>query len=322
MSVSRNTTWKTWIAWAENIALVFIISFAFYTTLPVKTTQTLFVPQGSIQNIISQLTKKGYALSKIDTYILRLIGTPKSGWVYIGENELNRIDFLYKLTNAKAMIHKVTLIPGETSELFFDALSQKLQLDKSKLHEYYQEFSSYPESGIYADTYHVPYGIKEKHLMHFLIRESEKKYKSISEKIYGNYNQKQWQKVLIIASIIQKEAANNQEMPLVSSVIYNRLKKGMRLQMDGTLNYGKYSHIKVTPERIRTDESTFNTYKHKGLPPSPIGAVSLSAITAAIKPAKTNYLYFMKNDKGVHDFTDTLNKHRKNIKKSNKKPNI
>jgi len=274
------------------------------------------VPQGSIGNIISQLTKKGYALSKIDTYILRFIGTPKSGWVYIGENELNRIDFLYKLTNAKAMIHKVTLIPGETSELFFDALSQKLQLDKTKLQKYYHEFSTYPEAGIYADTYHVPYGIKEKHLMHFLIRESEKKYKKISEKIYGNYSQKQWKKVLIIASIIQKEAASNQEMPLVSSVIYNRLKKGMRLQMDGTLNYGKYSHIKVTPERIRTDESTFNTYKHKGLPPSPIGAVSLSAITAAIKPAKTDYLYFMKNDKGVHDFAKTFKKHRRNIQKA------
>ena len=285
-------------------------------TLPIKTTQTLFVPGGSIGNIISQLTKKGYALSKIDSYILRLIGTPKSGWVYIGENELNRIDFLYKLTNAKAMIHKVTLIPGETSELFFAALSEKLQLDKTKLQEYYKEFSSYPEAGVYADTYHVPYGIKEKHLMHFLVRESEKKYKGISEKIYGNYNQKQWQKVLIIASIIQKEAANNQEMPLVSSVIYNRLKKRMRLQMDGTLNYGKYSHIKVTPERIRTDKSSFNTYKHKGLPDSPIGAVSISAITAAIKPAKTDYLYFMKNDKGVHDFAKTFKKHRSNIRKA------
>ena len=50
----------------------------------------------------------------------------------------------------------------------------------------------------------------------------------------------------------------------------------MRLQMDGTLNYGKYSHVKVTPERIREDNSTFNTYKHKGLPSSPIGAVSIS----------------------------------------------
>ncbi len=281
-----------------------------------KTTQTLFIPQGSIRNIISQLTKKGYELSFLDGYILRFMGSPQSGWIHIGKNELNRIDFLYKLTNAKAVINKVTLIPGETSEIFFKTLAKELKLDADKLDKYYKEFSPYPEAGIYADTYYVPYGIKEKHLMSFLVRESEKKYKQFSEKIYGNYDQKQWLNVLVIASIIQKEAANNAEMPMVSSVIHNRLKKRMRLQMDGTLNYGKYSHIKVTPKRIKEDNSTFNTYKHKGLPASPIGAVSISAIKAAIKPAKSKHLYFMKNKKGTHDFTDTFKAHRKNIKKA------
>jgi len=304
------------MVWAENIAVVLIISFAFYTTIPLKTTQTLFVPQGSINTIISQLTKKGYELSVIDSYILRLLGSPQTGWIHIGKNELNRIDFLYKLTSAKAMIQKVTLIPGETSELFFEDLAKDLKLNKIKLKKYYHEFSSYPEAGIYADTYYVPHGIKEKHLMNFLILESEKKYKNFSEKIYGNYDKKQWLQVLIIASIIQKEAANNKEMPLVSSVIHNRLKKKMRLQMDGTLNYGKFSHIKVTPERIKTDTSTFNTYKHKGLPSSPIGAVSIAAIKAAIKPAKTTHLYFMKNKDGVHDFSDSFKAHRKNIRKA------
>lgn len=307
---------STWIAWTKNFLLVCIISLAFYTTLPVKTTQTLYIPKGSISSIITHLTQKGYALSKLDVYLLKALGTPKSGWIYIGENELNRIDFLYKLTNAKAMIHKITLIPGETSDIFFDTLVEELSLEKEKLQHYYREFSNYPEAGIYADTYHVPFGIEEKHLIHFLVRESEKKYQNISEKIYGMYDQKQWHRILTIASIIQKEAANEKEMSLVSSVIHNRLKKGMRLQMDGTLNYGKYSHVKVTPERIRMDESSFNTYKHKGLPPSPIGAVSLSAITAAIKPAKTDYLYFMKNKEGRHDFSKSFKRHRQNINKA------
>ena len=315
MSVLRNTRWKRWTVWAENIAVVLIIAFAFYTTIPLRTTQTLFIPQGSIHTIISQLTKKGYALSIVDSYTLRLLGTPQKGWIFIGKNQLNRIDFLHKLTSSKAMIHKVTLIPGETSALFFRSLAQTLKLDEKKLYKYYHQFSPYPEAGIYADTYFVPYGIKEKHLMHFLVRESEKKYRSISEKIYGNYNTKQWQKVLVIASIIQKEAANNQEMPRISSVIYNRLKKGMRLQMDGTLNYGIYSHVKVTPERIKSDESSFNTYRHKGLPPSPIGSVSITAIKAAIRPKNTKHLYFMRNKKGTHDFSDTFKAHRNNIRK-------
>lgn len=304
-----------WMAWTEKFILVFIISFAFYTTLPIKTTRTLLVPQGSISHIISQLTQKGYALSPIDTYILVFLGKPQSGWVDVGATSLNRIDFLYKLTTAKAKMEEITLIPGETTELFLASIAKELKLSKSKLEAYYKEFSHYPEAGIYADTYYVPYGISEKHLMYFLLDESSKKYKEISKKVYGNYREKKWLETLIIASIIQKEAANTEEMPLVSSVIYNRLNKNMALQMDGTLNYGPYSHIKVTPERIQNDTSRFNTYKYKGLPLSPVGAVSLDALKAAMKPAKTNYLYFMKNSQGVHDFTDTFKEHRQNIKK-------
>jgi UPF0755 protein len=168
-----------------------IISFAFYTTIPVKTTQTLLVPQGSIGHIITQLTKQGYALSPIDKYILVFMGQPQSGWVNIGANKLNRIDFLYKLTTAKAKMEKVTLIPGETTELFLDMLAKEHKLDRNKLSTYFKEFAQYPEAAIFADTYYVPYGITEKHLIYFLVNESEKRYKKLSKKIYGNYRKKE-----------------------------------------------------------------------------------------------------------------------------------
>ena len=286
--------------------------------MPIETQKTLQIPKGSIGSIISQLSKEGYDIGIIDSTILRFLGTPKSGWIDIGETTLNRIDFLYKLTSAKTMIHKITLIPGETSIIFFENIAKKLNLNASTLQTEYNNLSIYPEAGIYADTYHVPYGIKEKNLISFLLKVSNNKYQKLSNNAYGDYNTSKWLHTLIIASIIQKEAANTKEMPLISSVIYNRLKKNMRLQMDGTLNYGKYSHVKVTPERIKTDLSSFNTYKHKGLPKSPIGAVSFRAINAALNPSKTNYLYFMRNKDGVHDFTDTFKKHRKNIKKLSK----
>ena len=318
MTIIKNKLFriKPWITWIEDLILVCIIFFTFYLMIPIHTTKTLFVPKGSIVSIISQLNKKGYELSTIDKYILQYLGVPKTGWISIGKKELNRIDFLYKLTNSKAMIHKITLIPGETLALFFQDISSKLDLNQTKLHMHYSEFSDYKEAGIFSDTYHVPHGIKEKNLIQFLIRVSNTRYKKLAKKAYGDYNKAEWRKVLIIASIIQKEAANRKEMPLVSSVIYNRLKKKMRLQMDGTLNYGKYSHTKVTTQRIRNDLSSFNTYKHRGLPQSPIGSVSSASINAAIHPAKTNYLYFMKNKSGVHDFTNTFKKHRKNILKS------
>ena len=304
------------VEWAANILLFILISFIFYTTIPVKTTSTLFIPRGSVSNIITQLSKKGYALTPVDTYLLVMMGKPQSGWITVGRTSLNRIDFLHKLVTAKAQMVEVTLIPGETTLIFLRDTGAELSLDPAKLRKYYDRYSSYKEAGIYANTYYVPLGIREKHLIIFLTSQTDKKYRQLSNKVYGTYDEVNWNHLLTIASIIQKEAASREEMPLVSSVIYNRLRKKMALQMDGSLNYGEYSHCKITPERIQNDKSRFNTYKYKGLPPYPVCAVSFDAIRAAIKPAKTDYLYFMKNSSGTHDFSKTFKKHRENIKKA------
>jgi UPF0755 protein len=258
----------------------------------------------------------GYRVSFIDNIILSIMGKIHKGELRLKKKFAGRIDFLYQLTNAKPPLLKITLIPGETSEIFFALVAKKLDINETKLLQAYKKYSKYPEAGISADTYFVPKNMNEEKLIRFLLASSERKYKNLAIKAYGDYNQTQWHKTLTIASIIQKEAASNEEMPLIASVIYNRLKKKMRLQMDGTLNYGKYSHTKVTPKRIKTDTSTFNTYKHKGLPTSPIGSVSIYAINASIYPKKTEYIYFMRNKDGVHDFTKTFKQHRKNIQKA------
>ena len=263
---------------------------------------------GFIDQIILSSMRKNYHISL------------KEGIVRWKKTLLNRIDFLYTLTKAKippkkANLLKITLIPGETTEIFLENVALKIDINKTKLLKAYHTYAKYPEAAISADTYLVPKKMNEKKLIKFLLASSERKYSKLAKDAFNDYNQTQWKRILTIASIVQKEAANNKEMPLVASVIYNRLKKNMRLQMDGTLNYGKYSHVKVTPTRIHNDTSTFNTYKHRGLPASPIGSVSKTAIEAAIHPAKSTYLYFMRNKDGVHDFTDTFKKHRKNIRK-------
>jgi UPF0755 protein len=312
------------MVWAELTVTAFIISFAFYLSTPISlkmvhTEKNITVHRGDTANsIISQLSKEGYDLGILDRVVLALITkvSPLNiGQTQFKETSPTRIDFLYKLTKAKNTLLKLILIPGETSEIFLTQIAQKLDINKTKLFKAFRNQAKYPEAAIAADTYFAPKHMNEANLMRFLLKSSQKKYKKLSTDAFGNYRQNKWHRVLTIASIIQKEAANNKEMPIVASVIYNRLKKKMKLQMDGTLNYGKYSHLKVTPQRIRTDLSSFNTYKNKGLPNSPIGAVSNHAIKAAINPAKTNYLFFMRNKDGVHDFTDTYRKHRKNIKK-------
>lgn len=224
------------------------------------------------------------------------------------------MDFLYKLTTSKAALKTITLIPGETSYIFLKQLAKKFNLNEEKLKKVYNEYAYKADGNILADTYSLPIGMKEDYLILYLLSTTNKRYESLSKKIFGLYDKKKWYYYLSLASVIQKEAASKNEMPIVSSVVHNRLKKGMRLQMDGTLNYGKYSHVKVTAKRIREDFSSYNTYKSKGLPKNPVCAVDLNAIKAAIFPVKSKYLYFVKDNKtGLHIFAKTYKEHVNNI---------
>lgn len=253
-------------------------------------------------------------ISKLDALLLRVIGSPQSGWINMGTRYNTKADFLYKLTHAKAALQNVTLIPGETTYIFLRQLATTLDLNIDILEEEFYKQAPWKEGAFMPNTYKIPLGISEKELITLLLKVSLSKIKSISIKIFGTYNETKWLHYLSIASIVQKESANKEEMPIVSSVIHNRIKKGMKLQMDGTLNYGKYSHIKITPKRIREDKTLYNTYKYKGIPSLPVCNVSLDAIEAAIFPAKTNYLYFMKNKNNLHDFTCNYSTHLLNIK--------
>jgi len=308
----------TIIEYVIEIVLIIFLSFIYYLVQPIKTPKVLYIPKGSINQIITQLQKRNYDVCKLDAFILCFIGTPQSGWINMGTSYNTKADFLYKLTTAKAALRNITLIPGETSYVFLDQLAKNLGLDRQKLQEEFQKQSPLKEGIFVPNTYRIPRGLSEKELITLLLGVSQKKMKAMSNKIFGSYNEKKWFRYVTIASIIQKESANNKEMPIVSSVIYNRLKKGMKLQMDGTLNYGKYSHIKVTPQRIRNDKSLYNTYLHKGIPSQPVCNVSQEAIMAAIFPAQTNYLYFMKSKKGTHDFTCNYSTHLRNIKRATK----
>ena len=234
-------------------------------------------------------------------------------------NTNTKADFLYKLSHAKAALQNVMLIPGETTYVFLRIMAKELHLDAKKLEQEYKQQAKYPEGMFVPDTYKIPIGITEEEIISLLLKVSHDRMKSYAIRIFGKYNEVKWFQYVAIASIIQKESANTKEMPIVSSVIYNRVKKGMKLQMDGTLNYGKYSHVKVTPQRIKRDRSIYNTYIHKGVPRVPVCNVSFDAIRAAIFPKKTDYLYFMKNEKGVHDFSRYYSTHLRNIRRATKR---
>jgi len=278
-----------------------------------RTSKVLYIPQGSIHKIITHLHLSNPEISRVDAFLLRFIGRPQHGWIDMQQTEMTHADFLFRLTTSKAAMKPVTLVPGETTYVFLKLLADSYGLDHAKLMKIYSSQSPFKEGALVPDTYQLPIGITEEEAVSLLLRYSDEKRRTWSEKIFGLYNEKKWLHYITIASVIQKEAANTEEMPLVSSVIANRLAKGMKLQMDGTLNYGAYSHETITAKRIRTDTSEYNTYLHSGLPADPVCNVGFDAIKAAIFPAKTEYLYFTKGADGKHKFARYYSTHIHNI---------
>lgn len=282
------------------------------------TPTVVYIPSGSINKIITQLSLQNHYVTKLDAIILRFLGSPQKGWIYIGSNSVTHADYLYSLTTAKAAMEDVTLIPGETTYIFLDQLSETLGLDRELLQKYYDKYSRYKEGEFVPNTYKLPIGMSEENLIRTLLIESDKQMQMLSMKIFGKYDRDKWFRYVTVASVIQKEAASTEEMPVVSSVIYNRIKKRMRLQMDGTLNYGMYSHTKITHERIMRDKSSYNTYIYGGIPNTPVCNVSFDAIKAAIFPAQTSYLYFVKGKNNRHVFSCNYSTHIKNINNATK----
>ncbi len=122
---------------------------------------------------------------------------------------------------------------------------------------------------------------------------------------------------LKVASIVQREASGKGDMKLIAGIIWNRLFSGMKLQVDATLQYAKGSEqdgwwSEVTPVDKKID-SSYNTYLHVGLPPSPISNPGLSAIDATYNPVKTSCLFFMHDKRGNIHCSRTYEEHKKNI---------
>jgi len=131
-----------------------------------------------------------------------------------------------------------------------------------------------------------------------------------------NLNLKTAHEALVLASLIEKETAHNQEKSQIAGVFMRRLQKGMRLQTDPTVVYALGSRYRgsLSKQDLKVN-SPYNTYRNKGLPPTAIGSVGQSSLHAAMHPAAGDTLYFVAKKDGTHAFAKTYKQHRLNIKK-------
>jgi UPF0755 protein len=123
-----------------------------------------------------------------------------------------------------------------------------------------------------------------------------------------------------LASIVEKETGAPEERPLIAAVLHNRLRRGMRLEMDPTVIYG-IPHFDGNLRRAHLEDigNPYNTYQIRGLPPGPIANPGADALRAAVQPADARYLYFVSRNDGTHEFSNSYAEHAAAVDRFQKK---
>lgn len=307
--------YKRFVIYIEILLFLLLLPIL-YNLVPINdTVRTFYISSSKLDDVTKSLEEHGYTVTWVDRLMMQVTQVPTEGWYSVDVDAYDRLDFFRTLYKQKTETMDVVVYAGETAEELISRLANDMKLDPKKLLAYYKKHTLFKEADIFADRYTLARNADENTTMSYLFDVSKKTLVDYAVEHFKEQPEILELKVLLtIASIIQKESNTAKEMPLISSVIYNRLEKGMKLQMDSTLNYGKYSHTIVTPERIKTDDSYYNTYKHKGLPLHPLGTVTLDALYAAKYPASNDYLFFMLSPMSGHNFSATYAEHLANIK--------
>jgi UPF0755 protein len=203
-----------------------------------------------------------------------------------------------------------------------EILAKALDWDNKKLEKWNTvDTNSSPEyfEGVYyPDTYLIPVEESGEQVAKRLINRFNEKFRPLSEK-YVEKNIR-WVTGLKIASLISREAAGSSDMHLISGIIWNRLDKGMALQIDATMQYtlGKNSEGKWWGQidlKEQKKDSPYNSYLYKGLPPTPICSPNIDYIEAALNPEETDCLFYLHDHfKQIH-CSRTYEEHLQNIKK-------
>lgn len=193
-------------------------------------------------------------------------------------------------------------VKGLANRERFLALTKDEQFINSIMGE---EWPVASEGFLFPDTYDFSLNATEEEIITKML----KRFREVFEAEVGSVIPLKKREILIVASIVEKEAQKEDERPLIAGVFYNRLRRGYPLQSCATVQYALGKHKKRLYYKDLEVSSPYNTYRYSGLPPGPIANPGLASIRAAVTPANVDYLYFVAKPDGSHVFSSTYRQH-------------
>ena len=301
------------------IAILFITSIYFPLEENSTTQKVVNIPSGTNAKEIVYILEKNEIIRKNNYTFRILIKLMKlEDQLKYGEYNLspsmNMLQILDKLVKGEVIVYKITIPEGYTSSQIAELLEKNEIAEKEAFLKLVKDSEKTPEGYLFPDTYEVPkkYGaekIVKVMLANFNQVALVNKFTDKAEEIGFSLDE-----IIILASIIEKEAKFSEEKSKVSSVFHNRLKTGMKLQSCATIQYILEEPKEKLDENDLKIESPYNTYLYKGLPPEAICNPGLDSIMAALEPEEEDYLYFVLGENGRHIFSKTYQEHLKNKK--------
>jgi len=301
---------------------------AWYVSTPLsiaKLPVEVEIPRGAtFRSVMDALERSGIKVRRYEfealARALRQERDIKAGSYEISE-PVTPTDLLDKLTRGDVTQAEVRLIEGWTFSQFRAALdaSPDLRHDSAGLEDTQilarlEAQEAHPEGLFFPDTYLFAKGSSDIAVLRRAYRAMQRHLKEEWEAKSANVPYQSPYQALIMASIIEKETGKASERDLIGGVLVNRLRIGMRLQVDPTIIYGLGNSFDGNLKRSHLiEDGPYNTYTRGGLPPTPIAMPGLASLRSAMRPAKTEALYYVSKGDGSSQFSRTLDEHNRAV---------
>ena len=282
-------------------------------------------PGASFDSVLSDLARNshGVELKLIKIYsILRGISRKVQVGEYIVVNGMSLAQLLQNMLDGRRLVYHFTIIEGWNIYQLTEALALAPGLihtikddSLSQIWRAYSGSSKSPEGLFFADTYAYSYPDTDLDILQRAAKTMRQYLSAVYEKYQCERHFPTRYEALVAASLIEKETANPKEMRLISGVIQNRLRHHYYLGIDAAVRYGVRNFSKPLYRSELQAMTPYNTYRIKGLPPTPIAIPSSQALLAACDPAQPAFLYYVAIDGYSHHFSKTLQEHNKAVAK-------